>query len=106
MVEIVALIRPNKFADTKNKLIETGYPAYTCHKVMGRGRKPVSYKLADGTPMMTNLVGKRMLSIVVPEEAEKKVIDAILEVNHTGNPGDGKIFVCPVEKTYHVRTRS
>ena len=62
--------------------------------------------MADGTPMMTNLVGKRMLSIVVPEEAEKKVIDAILEVNHTGNPGDGKIFVCPVEKTYHVRTRS
>lgn len=106
MVEIMAIIRPNNLARTKEKLIETGYPGYTCYKAQGRGKKPVSFLLADGSSIRTNLVTKRVLSIIVPEEAQESVIRAIIEVNSTGNPGDGKIFVLPVEKSYRVRTRS
>lgn len=106
MVEILAIIRPQKLAATKKKLIETGYPGFTCHRAMGRGKKPVAFLLADGTTVRTNLVGKRVLNIMVPDEAEDGVVKAIIDVNSTGNPGDGKIFVAPIEKSYRVRTRT
>lgn len=106
MVEIFAIIRPQKLAATKKKLIETGYPGFTCHKAMGRGKKPVAFLLADGTTVRTNLVGKRVLNIMVPDEAEDEVVKAIIDINSTGNPGDGKIFVAPIEKSYRVRTRT
>lgn len=105
MVEILAIIRPQRLAATKKKLIETGYPGFTCHKAMGRGKKPVAFLLADGTTVRTNLVGKRVLNIMVPDEAEDEIVKAIIDVNSTGNPGDGKIFVIPIEKSYRVRTR-
>lgn len=105
MVEILAIIRPQKLSETKKKLIETGYPGFTCHKAMGRGKKPVAFLLADGTSIRTDLVGKRMLNIMVPDEAEDDVVKAIIEVNSTGNPGDGKLFVMPIEKSYRVRNR-
>lgn len=106
MVEILAVIRPQKLAETKKKLIETGYPGFTCHKAMGRGKKPVAFLLADGTSIHTNLVAKRVLNMMVPDEAENEVVKAIIEVNSTGNPGDGKIFIAPIEKSYRVRTRT
>lgn len=105
MVEIIAIIRPNRLSETKQKLIEAGYPGYTCHRAMGRGKKPVDFLLADGTKIRTNLVSKRILNIMVPDEGRMEVIKAIMAANSTGNPGDGKIFVCPVEKSYNVRTR-
>lgn len=105
MVEILAVIRPNRLADTKKKLIEVGYPGFTCHRAMGRGKKPVNFMLADGTSVRTNLVNKRVLNIMVPDEVEDEVVKAIIEVNSTGNPGDGKIFVSRIEKSYKVRTR-
>ena len=106
MVEILAIIRPQNLSATKRKLIETDYPGFTCHKAMGRGKKPVLFLLADGTAIRTSLVGKRMLNIMVPDEAENDVVKAIIEVNSTGSPGDGKIFVAPIEKSYRVRTRT
>ena len=105
MVEILAVIRPNKLADTKKKLIETGYPGFTCQKAIGRGKKPAAFMLADGTKIRTDLVNKRVLNIIVPDEAEEDVVKAIINVNSTGTQGDGKIFVCPIETSYNVRTR-
>ena len=105
MVEILAIIRPQRLAATKKKLIEPGSRGFPCHKAMGRGKKPVAFLLADGTTVRTNLVGKRVLNIMVPDEAEDEVVKAIIDVNSTGNPGDGKIFVIPIEKSYRVRTR-
>ncbi len=104
MVEILVVIRPNKLQETKKKLIETGYPAYTCQKAEGRGKEPVNMPLSDGSTIKTKLVNKRVLNIMVPDEAQEDVVDAIMEANSTGNHGDGKIFICPVEKSYKVRT--
>ncbi len=105
MVEIFAIIRPQRLTETKEKLVEIGYPAFTCIQAKGRGKKPVDFLLADGTQIRTSLVAKRVLIIVVPRSVHKEVIRAIMSVNSTGNPGDGKIFVSRVEKTYRVRSR-
>ena len=81
MVEILAIVRPNRLADTKKKLIETGYPGFTCQRAVGRGKKPVSFMLADGSKIRTDLVNKRVLNIMVPDEAEDEVVKAIIDVN-------------------------
>ncbi|MFI3172779.1 MAG: P-II family nitrogen regulator [Eubacteriales bacterium] len=106
MVEIFAIIRPQSLTETKDKLVEIGYPAFTCIQAKGRGKKPVDFLLADGTQIRTSLVSKRVLILVVPRSVHKEVIKAIMSVNSTGNPGDGKIFVSQVEKTYRVRSRA
>ncbi len=104
MVEIIIVIQPKKLAATKAKLIEVGFPAYTCQRAKGRGRKPRTYRLPDGSFGRTNLVNKRILNVMVPDSACDLVVQALLDANCTGTAGDGKIFICPVEKTYKVRT--
>ena len=56
MVEIIAIVRPNKTQATKKALIEVGCPGYTCQKVMGRGKKPLKTHLDDGSFIKTQLI--------------------------------------------------
>ena len=50
-------------------------------------------------------VPKRMISLVVPDEDASLVVESIMKVNKTGQIGDGKIFVCPIEEAVRVRTK-
>ena len=50
------------------------------------------------------LIPKRMMNLVVPDEAVPKLIETIIRVNRTGKRGDGKIFVLPIEEAVRVRT--
>lgn len=103
MVEIMAIIRPQKTAATKKALIDINHPGYTCIKAVGRGKKSIDLILQDGSHIQTKLVNKRIFLIVVEDEAKDEVIKAIMNVNSTGNPGDGKIFVSQVSDSYQVR---
>jgi nitrogen regulatory protein PII 2 len=49
-------------------------------------------------------VPKRMLTVVVPDDVVTSLVKAIVKVNKTGKPGDGKIFISPIESAYRVRT--
>lgn len=104
MVEIIAIVRPNKTQATKRALIEIGCPGYTCQKVMGRGKKTLKIHLEDGSLIKTQLISKRFFIIIVEDEKADMVVQKIMEVNHTGEPGDGKVFISPVTNTYSVRT--
>ena len=116
MKQVIAIIRMNMMNATKQALIEAGFPAFTVRKVLGRGKGNVDYRvihgaeagapeaiarLKDDGPM---LIPKRMMSLVVPDEAAPKVIETIIRVNRTGNRGDGKIFVLSIEDAVRVRT--
>lgn len=103
MIEIMAVVRPNKTSATKQALIDINYPGYTCIKAIGRGKKSVEVILNDGSSLQTKLVTKRVFLIVVEDEAKDEVIEAIMKANSTGNPGDGKIFVSKIEESRHVR---
>jgi nitrogen regulatory protein PII 2 len=113
MKEIVAIIRPNKMAQTKEVLTALGFPAMTAHRVMGRGRQKaiigeISFDIQK--PELLNEEGtmryipKRLISLVVPDEDASLVVEAIMRVNQTGQIGDGKLFVCPVDEAVRVRT--
>lgn len=118
MKEIMAMVRLNKVNATKNALAEAGFPAFTCRKIMGRGKKSVDLALVEtilssdempASPIgefiseASRLIPKRYFMLVVPDEEVNHLIDVIMEVNSTGNPGDGKIFVLPVIESYRVR---
>ncbi len=118
MKEVMAIIRMNKINATKKALVESGFPAFTACKVMGRGKKALDKEYvqaisespedsADALSLIAmgpRLMPKRMLSLVVPEERVQAAVKTIIEANQTGNPGDGKIFVLPVSDVARVRT--
>lgn len=118
MKEIVAIIRSNKINATKRILMENHFPAFTCRSCLGRGKKSVDTELvttllaAGKLPQdvigehfteATRLIAKRLFTLVTTDELAEKAVRLIIEANQTGNPGDGKIFVCPIEESYRVR---
>lgn len=118
MKEVLAVIRMNRINQTKQALAEAGLPAFTASRVMGRGSRPVDFEvkkalLDDSAPVPEalaslaqgpRLIAKRMLSMVVPDEAVAPLVKVLIASNQTGNPGDGKIFVLPVDHVARVRT--
>lgn len=119
MREIMCFIRTNKVNDTKRALAENGFPAFTCRKCLGRGKKSVDPEVlktvltAGDLPMSpvgenlteaTRLIAKRFFTLVVDDSQVEKAVKVVIEANQTGNPGDGKIFVLPILETYSVRT--
>ena len=118
MKEILAIIRQNKVNATKTALSEAGIPSFTCRKVLGRGKKLIDFNLflsiadSDETPSAqlgehlteaTRLIPKRIFTIIVEDDKVDLVVNTIMDVNSTGNPGDGKIFVLPILENYRVR---
>lgn len=119
MKEVMAIVRLNKVNQTKEALASNGFPAFTCRKVLGRGKKlmdlsflssvveqgelPVS-PMGEHISEYSRLIPKRVFTLTVLDEEVEKVVTTIIDTNHTGNPGDGKIFVLPMKENYQVRT--
>jgi nitrogen regulatory protein PII 2 len=113
MKEIMAIIRPKKVTKTKEVLDSLGFPAMNAIRVMGRGKQRAilnEISIEINEPELLDMEGsmryipKRMLSLVVPDEDVSLVVEAIMKVNHTGQIGDGKVFVSPIEEALRVRT--
>lgn len=119
MKEIISVIRMNKMNETKKALAEAGYPSMLCKKVNGRGKKMIRLDFLEdlikgqeiSTPEVmesitenSRLIAKRLIDLVVHDEDVEKVVEILIDINQTGNMGDGKIFICPVEEAIRVRT--
>lgn len=120
MKEITAIIRMNMIGKTKEALLKSSFPSFTCRKVVGRGKKKVNYTMIDDDAVSNKvienkseleeisevhrLISKRMITMLVNDEDVQEVVDLIIDVNRTSNPGDGKIFICPVTDVVRVRT--
>ncbi|MFZ7104297.1 MAG: P-II family nitrogen regulator [Peptococcaceae bacterium] len=118
MKEIIAIIRMNKVAKTKNALVKAGFNGLTAAKVMGRGQKLKGLKLVhqvEEDPELRDallesllkggrLIPKRMLTLIVKDEDVHKAVDTIISINKEGKIGDGKIFVLPLLEVIRVRT--
>ncbi|AUB55097.1 nitrogen fixation protein NifHD [Methanobacterium subterraneum] len=113
MKEIIAIIRPNKMTQTKDVLNALGFPAMTAQRVMGRGKQKaiigeVSLDIQNETLLKEEgtmrYIPKRLISLIVPDEDVSLIVEAIMRVNQTGQNGDGKLFVCPLDEAVRVRT--
>ena len=107
MKEIIAIIRPQKWGATKSRLEEMGFSAFTEHRVFGRGRQNGLRYLKPGAKELSGIsyIPKRMVHLIVPDEAVSQIVVALEEVNKTPAMGDGKIFVCPMEEVIRIRTQ-
>lgn len=114
MKEIIAIIRPKKVGPTRNALEELGFPSMTATAVTGRGTQrgiagEVNMEcapelLAPNKPGGMKYIPKRLVSIMVQNSDVDAVVKTIIEVNQTGQIGDGKIFICPLDTAVRVRT--
>lgn len=116
MKMIMAIIRIDKMNETKKALTEAGITSMTATgKVFGRGKGFWDAKVMEGAkkdmPEALTHLGKeprlrpqRVLNIAVSDHNVQLTIDTIIEVNQTPAPGDGKIFVLPLDDALRVRT--
>lgn len=104
MKEIIAVIRPNKWHATKARLLREGIGGYTVQRVFGRGRQKGLLYLSGQVGSGIAYLPKRMVTLLVPDEQVREVVDLLVETNFTGEIGDGRIFVCPVDGSERIRT--
>jgi nitrogen regulatory protein PII 2 len=117
MREVMCFIRPNKVNKTKKALAENGFPAFTCSKCLGRGKKSIDPELLNAvlaagelpvSPVgedlteATRLIAKRFFTFIVEDDEVDKAVETVIAANQTGNPGDGKIFILPILGAYTV----
>jgi nitrogen regulatory protein PII len=101
---VMAMIRPDKLGDVKQALAEVGAPSLTVTNVSGRGSQPAKKGQWRGEEYVVDLHQKVKIETVVADIPAEDVVDAIAEGAHTGEKGDGKIFVMPVDDAHQVRT--
>ncbi|ELZ06500.1 ammonium transporter [Natrialba aegyptia] len=101
---VTAIIRPDRLGEVKQALAEAGAPSLTVTNVSGRGSQPAKKGQWRGEEYTVDLHQKVKIECVVADIPADDVVDAIGEGAHTGEPGDGKIFVTPVESAYQIRT--
>lgn len=104
MKSIVAIIRPEKYVDVKKALSEIGCDAMNVSEVKGRGSQRGIRESYRGSSFCIDLIPKTRIEIVVNEEDVDPIIEAIKKGAYTGNIGDGKIFVYPIENVIRIRT--
>lgn len=104
MKKIEAIIRPEKFQELRDKLSEIGIGGLTVTEAAGTGKQKGQTGVFRGTTFQLQLLPKIKLELVVPAQQLDEIVDLILATCSTGNIGDGKIFVYPVEDSIRIRT--
>jgi nitrogen regulatory protein P-II 1 len=104
MKKIEAIIRPFKIDDVREALNEIGVRGMTLTEVKGYGRQKGHTELYRGAEYRIDFLPKIKVEIVASDSQVDKIVDTIIKAAKTGQVGDGKIFVSPVEDVVRVRT--
>ncbi len=104
MKSIVAIIRQEKYQDVKNALLEVGCEGMNVSEVKGRGSQRGIKESYRGSSYCIDLIPKTRIEIVVKDEGVDLIVNAIKESAYTGNIGDGKIFIYPMDNVIRIRT--
>lgn len=104
MKKIEAIIRPHKLDDVKEALSEAGLAGITVIEVRGFGRQKGHTELYRGREYKVEFQPKVMIGVVVAQDKVDTAVEAIRNAAVTGEVGDGKIFVLPVEDALRIRT--
>ncbi|WP_230627998.1 P-II family nitrogen regulator [Methanosarcina barkeri] len=104
MYKIEAIIKPHKLNEVKDALEEAGYPSLTVTDVKGRGQQKGIVQQWRGKKYCVDLLPKTKIEIAAPEDKIEEIMKIIQSAAYTGEIGDGKIFVIPVETVVRIRT--
>jgi|SRR5688500_18739944 len=101
---IEAIIRPHKLQDVKSALADIGVVGMTVTDVRGCGRQKGHVERYRGSEYTVDLLSKVKIEVAVNESQVDEVVQTMAGAARTGEIGDGKIFVRPVEQVIRVRT--
>ena len=101
---IKAIIRPNKLEEVKDALTRLSISGMTVSEVRGHGRQKGHKAVYRGTEYSVTLLPKIMIELVLPDEIVEETIKTIIETARTGEIGDGRVFVLPLDHGYNIRT--
>ncbi|HAN46114.1 MAG TPA: transcriptional regulator [Cyanobacteria bacterium UBA8156] len=104
MKKIEAIIRPFKLDEVKIALVNAGIVGMTVSEVRGFGRQKGQTERYRGSEYTVEFLQKLRLDIVVEDDRVDMVVEKIVQAARTGEIGDGKIFVSPVERVVRIRT--
>src|SRR5256712_9710470 len=94
---ITAIVKPFKLDDVKTALTEIGLPGITVTEVRGFGRQRGHTEVYRGAEYTVEFVPKVRIEVLTDDDGAKRVHDAIVEAARTGQIGDGKVWISPVE---------
>jgi nitrogen regulatory protein PII len=101
---IKTIIRPNKVDEVKDALARLNISGITISEVRGHGKQKGHTAIYRGKEYDVSLLPKMEIEVVVTEAVLEDAIKAIIEAARTGEIGDGRLFVLPVEQAYRIRT--
>lgn len=104
MKKIEAIIRPFKLDEVKIALVNAGIVGMTVSEVRGFGRQKGQTERYRGSEYTVEFLQKLKIEIVVEDDQEDMVVDKIISASRTGEIGDGKIFISPVDRIIRIRT--
>lgn len=103
MKKIEAVIRRTKFDDVKDALLNADIEWFSYYDVRGIG-KTREGRIYRGVVYDTSSIERILISIIVRDKNVEKTVNAIMQSAHTGEIGDGRIFIIPVEDAIRIRT--
>src|SRR5215471_3382463 len=98
------IIRNEKFEEVKESLTAMHVTGMTVTEVRGHGRQKGHKAVYRGTEYSVTLLPKIKIELVIQDEVVDDVIKTIIETARTGEIGDGRVFVLPVQQSYNIRT--
>ena len=104
MKMIVAVIKHFKLDDVKDALSKAGILGMTVSEVKGFGRQKGHVEIYRGSSYEVRFIPKLKIEVAVPDEKLEEIIDSIQKAAHTGEIGDGKIFVYDLKDVVRIRT--
>lgn len=103
MKKIEAIIRKSKFDDVKDALLAVDIEWFSYYDVRGVGKSRQA-RIYRGVMYDTSSIERTMISLVVRDKNVEKTVQAIMKAAHTGEIGDGRIFVMPIDDAIRIRT--
>ena len=104
MKMVTAIVKPFKLEEVREALTAIGVRGMMVTEIKGLGSQSGHTEIYRGAEYAVNFLPKIKIEVVVPTAMVDKAVDAIVAAAKTGQIGDGKIFVVPVEQTVRIRT--
>ena len=101
---IKSIVRPNKVDEVKEALAKLSISGMTVTEVRGHGKQKGHTAIYRGKEYNVSLLPKMEIDVVVADDQVEDAIKAIIQAARTGEIGDGRVFVIPVEESYRIRT--
>lgn len=101
---VKCIVRPHKLDEVKDALAKLNIAGMTITEVRGHGRQKGQKAIYRGSEYEVSLLPKVMIEMILPEDVVDEAIKTVVETARTGEIGDGRVFILPVEQGYNIRT--